>query len=133
VGGLQGLQLPLANTRNDVKPHIALVGGVRGSSDAGFGDLFQPVGHVLGDAQRRGGYRDSTALVIANLVELIEHRALGIAVDADAFPPTIGCIDEGLRLPPAIGAAIDAAFPVGVSLPALSRRHHATPSMRPAT
>lgn len=132
MGGLQGLQLPLADARDDVQPYIAFIRGVSGAPDAGLRDVLEPVGHVFGDGQRRGGDQDSSPLVIANLVELIEHFPLGVTVDADSFPSAIRCIDEGLRFPPAVGAAVDTTFPVGVSLPAFSRRHQATPLMRPA-
>ena len=56
-------------------------------------------------------------LLLTNLVERIESFRLGVSVDADAFVPAIGELDESLRFPAAIGATVDATLSVGVSPP----------------
>jgi hypothetical protein len=85
--GLQRLELSFADSRNDVQADVAFIGGVGGPSDAGLGDVFEPVRHVFGDGQGRGGDRNATTLLIAQLVEFVESFPLGVAVYADPLSP----------------------------------------------
>ena len=76
--------------------------------------MFKPVGQIVGNGHGRccSGY--SAPLLLENFGEFIQHGALCVSVDTDSFASPIGCVDENLRFPPAVGATVDTAQAVGV-------------------
>src|SRR5208283_819222 len=116
-----------------MQAHVTFVCRVSSAPNARLGDVLEPISHVVRNSQGRccSGYPAS--LLIDDLAEFVQGGTFGVAVDTDAFASPVGGVDKNLRLPPAVGAAIDTALAVGVTSRPPAHNHQAEPSIKLST